>query len=112
MSKISQNFAEYTLGPNYLQVLKFWEYIERLTEDEMDKINDSYLVLGADLCKSIRDSATSAAKSVVSDEIETAAYMAACSGTSRYVFVIATLELIGNSPSKLCYSLIMNHKKD
>jgi hypothetical protein len=97
------------LGPNWEKVLAFWFFIDYLSEEEKNKIIESYQLLSVYLRRSIESSAVGAAISVVCYDYEIAAYMAAyhTANGKEFVFSWASLELIGNDPNKLCYSLIM-----
>jgi hypothetical protein len=99
------------LGPNYQDVLNFWIYLDTLSKQDKEKINDRYLALD----NIVRDSAfvvaRYAAKEVVGEEFIFEAWRAAYDVTrERVVFGDATLELIGDVKNKLYYQLIMSHK--
>ncbi len=118
-SKIHQEFAKKLndlkalqkpqnyLGPNYLEVLVFWEHIERLTEEEMDRINVSYLTLDEEMQKSAEDS-MEASKEFVGDEVVEVIWGLFYDVADYFVFGEATHELIADVENKIFYDFIMN----
>jgi hypothetical protein len=88
--------------------LEFWEHIERLTEEKMDKINDSYLTLDEELQKSARRASYTAAFEIMGYNCRYAWCAANNAANYRHVFAYATYELIANMDNKILYNLVMN----
>ncbi len=94
------------LGPNYLQVLIFWSYIDTLSEEERRKmgvsitssqfLNNSYYALDEDVLDSAENAAWDSSEEVVGEEVANMAWNAALDVTDYSVFGEATLELIGS----------------
>ncbi len=80
------------LGPNWLDVINFWLYLDTLTEDEKRKIRDSYWALDYHVLKSASDASWVAANEVVGDGIRRSAYVVA----NWCIFAYATCELIAS----------------
>ncbi len=100
------------LGPNYQDVLNFWIYLDTLSKQEREEMNDCYLALDNIVRNSAFVVARYAAKEVVGEEFNFEAWRSAYDVTGKWtVFGDATLELIGDLKNKVVYDLIMSHKK-
>jgi hypothetical protein len=84
--KVLTNLEDY-LGPNWKDVINFWFYIDTLSENERERIVDSYLDLGEDVRESASDASWCAAEEVVGWKVTSAAW-------DTYGW--ATLELIAH----------------
>jgi hypothetical protein len=85
------------LGPNWRDVINFWLYIDGLTEEEMDKMNNRYCSLSEDVLDSAHLSAQSSAEEVVGQHVEDVAWSAAWDVTDwGSVFAYATEELLAH----------------
>jgi hypothetical protein len=84
------------LGPNWEDVTNFWLYVDTLSEDEIDKMNDPYWDLDEDVLDSAYVIAKDAATEVVGEEVRDAAWWATRYSTFRAVFTQATYEIIGH----------------
>jgi hypothetical protein len=107
-SKIHQKFSKYLkqpdalthpakyLGPNYQDVLNFWIYVDTLSYEENEKMEDRYYALD-DVRVSAILAAKNAAKAVVGEDFRRAAWNSACDVTGwGSVFSWATYELIAH----------------
>jgi hypothetical protein len=94
---VLKNPAKY-LGPNYQDVLNFWIYLDTLSDEEREEMNDCYLALDNIVRVSAFVAARDAAEGVVGEEFRRAAWRpawnAAYDVTGRVVFGTATMELI------------------
>jgi hypothetical protein len=108
-SKIHQTFSNYLkqpdalknpgkyLGFNYQDVLNFWIYLDTLSYEDKEKMNDRYRALDEEVRDSAVDAAIDAAKEVVGWKFRYAAWNAAVVVTGwRVVFGNATAELIAH----------------
>jgi hypothetical protein len=78
------------LGPNYKDVLNFWIYLDTLSDEEKEEMDQRY--------DNVRDTAWNVADEVVGWQFSYAASFAACGVTGgRVVFGWATWELIGHN---------------
>jgi hypothetical protein len=84
------------LGPNWQDVINFWFYLDGLSEDEKERILDSYWALDEDVRVSAWNDAKDAAKKVVGKKVRDAACDAAYDVTEWCDFVYVTLELLGH----------------
>jgi hypothetical protein len=105
--KVLTNPEEF-LGPNWQKVLDLWLAFDALDKEEINKMEESYWVLGEDVINSARDVYV-AAKEVVGERVVCAAWLAFMSVTPSTPFARATLELIADLPNKVFYDLIMSH---
>jgi hypothetical protein len=95
------------LGPNWKEVLDFWSFIDTLSEEEKLKMNISYCALVDGLHARGWGEAYHIAEEVVGDKVRDAAYLEANYTTRRWIFGVATLELIANLETKVAHDLIM-----
>jgi hypothetical protein len=107
-SKIHQAFSNYLeqpdalknpekyLGLNYQDVLNFWIYLDTLSYEDKEKMNDRYRALDFKVRESARDAARDAATEVVGEKFRCEAWCAADVVTGWWVFGDATWELIGH----------------
>jgi hypothetical protein len=117
LTKLAETYPEVLtnpesiLGPNFKNVLEFWEHIEGLSKQEREEMNDCYLALDDNVRWSAIFAAMDAAAEVVCREFRYAAWDAAYDVTGLHVFGDATYELVGNLDNKVFYDLIMSHKQ-
>jgi hypothetical protein len=107
-SKIHQKFSKYLnqpealtnpekyLGPNWEDVLNFWIYLDTLSDEEKEEMDQRYRALDDDVRDCAIDVARNAANEVVGEDFRYAAWLAAWFVTGRVVFGDATLELIAH----------------
>jgi hypothetical protein len=88
-----KNPAKY-LGPNYQDVLNFWIYVDTLSKQEREGMDDLYLALDFNKRVSAIIAARDAAEEVVGNEFRVEAWRASHYVTGWGVFGDATLELI------------------
>jgi hypothetical protein len=86
---VLSNPAKY-LGPNFEQVLELWIYLDTLSYEDKEKMNDRYRALDFNLRVSAWNAARDAADEVVGEEFRNAAWDAADVVTGRWVFGYAT----------------------
>jgi hypothetical protein len=108
--EVLSNPAKY-LGPNLEQVLELWKYIDTLSEQEREELNDCYLALDNIVRVSAIIAAIDAADEVVGEDFRYAARRSAYDVTGKVVFGVATVELIGDVEDKVFYDFIMSHKQ-
>jgi hypothetical protein len=88
-----KNPANY-LGPNYQDVLNFWIYLDTLSVEEKEEMDNHYWALDDDVRYCAIEVTGDAAEEVVGREFRCEAWCAACDVTGRWVFGDATYELI------------------
>ncbi len=85
------------LGLNYQDVLNFWIYLDTLSKQDKEKMNDRYQTLDFNVRNSAWNAARVAAEKVIGWGFRNAAWCAVWDVTGlRVVFVDATLELIAH----------------
>jgi hypothetical protein len=107
-SKIHQKFSERLnqpdvltdpgkyLGPNWEDVLNFWIYVDMLSVEEKNEMDDLFWDLDFNVRFSAIDAARDAARDVVGWGFREAAWRAADVVTGWWVFGYATWELISH----------------
>jgi hypothetical protein len=110
---VGSNNYKKCLGPNYEEVLKFWGYIDTLSVEECEEIDESYLESYGKMIHSARELACDKAIEVIGDELRSAVCEAAYESDNHrgLIVVSATFELIADVEDKIAYKHIMYHKK-
>jgi hypothetical protein len=111
------------LGPNFKNVLEFWDYVDGLSLLEREEIARLFSTIEYSVLESIGYSTIDAAIGAVGVDFRNAAHAAATSASGLlplmlkrkldsevYVFGDATDELIGNVDNKVAYNVIMSYK--
>jgi hypothetical protein len=84
------------LGPNWEDVLNFWIYLDTLSAEEKEEMDNHYWDLDDNVRLFAIDDARNAAEEVVGLDFRYAACLAAHDVTRVIVFGYATYELIGH----------------
>jgi hypothetical protein len=107
-SKIHQAFFNYLeqpdaltnpanyLGPNWEDVLNFWIYLDTLSDQEKEEMDQRYWALDFNVRESARKASRDVAEEVVGEDFRYAAFCAARGATGWWVFGFATYELIAH----------------
>jgi hypothetical protein len=93
--EVLKNPGKY-LGPNYQDVLNFWVYVDALSDEEKEEMDDLYWDLDFKVRESARIASIDAARGVVGWRFREAAWWAAYDITGSEVFGFATYELIAH----------------
>jgi hypothetical protein len=108
ISKIHESFSDFLkepkartnpedfLGPNWEDVINFWLYIDGLSGEEMERMDDRYWASDYDVLDSFRGAAEVAAEEVVGWKVGNAAWKAVYYASDSGCFSWATYELIAS----------------